>query len=522
MLGLSDGTGPLPPETVSAQFRAARESYPSTFAVTILAYLLISYIMHGSPNHAMLLVSGAVLVLLSGFNLILWFRERRSGWQVTTQRIAVRNVTLLMATMALAWQGFLASALVGASPSHEMFLICVGIGVTAVGALTIATIPCASLAFSSASLLGTWASLTLFNLGPAESGWLLLIMFVMLARSVVSQSAIFLSHIEAGKKLAESTEQQRQLARQAEADRVRAENAAAKADAERRTKAAQMRYADLMNLANTFDRTIVDAVKALNEAAQDNGAATETLADMSTRASSEVDLVKDHVRSTNAATDDLLNTANRLRRSVNLVSEQVAQQTQISGIAGQQARESEASMERLVAQAERIGDIVAVIGQVTAQTNLLALNATIEAARAGEAGRGFAVVANEVKTLAEQVQRAANDISAQITDMQCYVGTVSEAIKQVSSHIQGVAEIAAAIDGAMAEQGGIVMDISSAVNTAVAGTGALQESAHLAAGVCEEAVRYTGGVAGTGALLIEKATHLARTTECFLKDLRAA
>ncbi|HWQ65343.1 MAG TPA: Cache 3/Cache 2 fusion domain-containing protein [Methanospirillum sp.] len=80
-------------------------------------------------------------------------------------------------------------------------------------------------------------------------------------------------------------------------------------------------------------------------------------------------------------------------------------------------------------QMGEIGRIVDIISSIADQTNLLALNAAIEAARAGDAGLGFAVVAGEVKELATESQRSAENIAGIINTLQKKTGAITTAVK---------------------------------------------------------------------------------------------
>lgn len=67
---------------------------------------------------------------------------------------------------------------------------------------------------------------------------------------------------------------------------------------------------------------------------------------------------------------------------------------------------------------QSIGEIIAVVEDISEQSRLLAVNASIEAVKAGEHGKGFSVVAGEIKELAQQSKQSTNQVRGILTDIQ--------------------------------------------------------------------------------------------------------
>ncbi|HEY9616809.1 MAG TPA: CHASE3 domain-containing protein [Microcoleaceae cyanobacterium] len=76
---------------------------------------------------------------------------------------------------------------------------------------------------------------------------------------------------------------------------------------------------------------------------------------------------------------------------------------------------------RLSEQTNQIGSISTLVSDLANQTNMLALNAAVEAVRAGEHGKGFSVVASEIRKLADQSKKSAQQISQLVTDIQAAI-----------------------------------------------------------------------------------------------------
>ena len=120
--------------------------------------------------------------------------------------------------------------------------------------------------------------------------------------------------------------------------------------------------------------------------------------------------------------------------------------------------------------------MVKVITAIAEQTNLLALHATIEAARAGDAGRGFAVVAGEVKELARESARAAEDIARRIEANAARTTSAVDAIDAISDVIHRINDSQTTIASAVEEQTATSSEMSRGLVDAAAGSAEIAQT----------------------------------------------
>jgi methyl-accepting chemotaxis protein len=164
---------------------------------------------------------------------------------------------------------------------------------------------------------------------------------------------------------------------------------------------------------------------------------------------------------------------------------------------------------------KQIANFVKVITSIAEQTNLLALNATIEAARAGEAGKGFAVVAAEVKELARESARTAEDIAGLIDSNQTQTTSAVVAISEISAIIATINEHQRTIASAMEEQSATTNEISRSVTQAASGSGEIASNMAIVAMVAANSSDVLGRMVVSVDDLAQMATQLHERVAVF-------
>ncbi len=287
-------------------------------------------------------------------------------------------------------------------------------------------------------------------------------------------------------------------------------------------RARQERQAEMLRLADTFEKSIGEIVKSVSTtstqvetSAYTLTAVADTTKQLASAVASAAEQTSNNVRVVSDATDEISAStgeiSNQSRHSRDMVQEAV-----------RQAEMTDSRMAELMDAATRIGEVVNLITAIAGQTNLLALNATIEAARAGESGRGFAVVASEVKMLAQRTTEATEEIRAQVGGIQTASRDSVSALKDIRGTIIRLSEVAAAIAAAVDEQDATTHGIAQNVKQVAQGTSQVAASILDVNKRASETGLASSELLASAQTLARESSKLRNEAQSFLATVRTA
>jgi methyl-accepting chemotaxis protein len=450
-----------------AQLQAAGRSHVSVFLsglLTMWPALAILWFGGANPQFAQYSVPLYTIAVIVGFRVHVRIKEYVVEADPDGRYLLFLRRLFVLQVMVAASSWVMLLADIWSYP-HDIGLIVAAamtFGMIAVGALIYLSLPAAMITWLSimtigGTLVAGYSGIELpwfFHAGIALFG-------VSLFRIGMLQWRSFMQSLDNAQAFAASQERYF-AAEQERLEAVEAErhNTSAARSEERKQAEADRRQA-MQTLASEFEKSVHSIIDLMEQAVRAVGESSQQLASIGTQTRERTDAMADMAGNMSNAIQMVAAAARQLSESSDSISGQVHDQVAASEAATTSSKQGSGVMAHLAGEAEKVGEIAAMIQDVASKTNLLALNATIEAARAGEAGRGFAVVAQEVKSLASQTHGAIGSVTETVTTIKDQMDNAARMVGSVALQMNNVQAGANNIASAITQQQAATRDISS-------------------------------------------------------------
>ncbi|MBN9672982.1 methyl-accepting chemotaxis protein [Roseibium aggregatum] len=285
--------------------------------------------------------------------------------------------------------------------------------------------------------------------------------------------------------------------------------------AEERAARAEM----VTKLAAKFQADIDQAVSVLSSSAHELETSSQSMASAAEETANESNSVASASTQASSNVEMVAGATEEMSSSITEVASQVAKTAALATSASSEATNATERVRSLSTGASHIGEVIDLIKNIAEQTNLLALNATIEAARAGEAGKGFAVVAAEVKDLASQTSKAAEEITAQIGQMQEDVQTTVPVVEKIAEVIGSLTQISQDVAAASDEQAATTSDIARNVQEAASGVNEVSRALNSLKEAASENSAAITQVLSSAKSVADRTSYVESTVRTFLAEL---
>ncbi len=290
----------------------------------------------------------------------------------------------------------------------------------------------------------------------------------------------------------------------------------------RRAEIETLRKTTLDALASDLERTVGKALGDVGASLHGMHTAAGQMVENANKTTLRAESVTQEAGSASRRISSVAVAAEEIEASIRELTRQTSHADDTVRAAASYIRSTRSDVAGLTEAADKVRAVLDFIEEIAARTNLLALNATIEAARAGAAGRGFAVVAGEVKTLAEQTQKATRDIAETLADIRGAAATAFEAVAHIEGTMTTIEQTSGAIADVVSRQAGIASTIAADAQAVALSADAVTVNV----GAVGAEARVTGDaaiqVADAARKVDEQAEALDRYVADFVRSVRSA